>query len=324
MKHKALMCRPCYGTFFKNKELYMLKKNRKSVIGVLIMVSLLGMVSSNCKKDNDEIQGNCVIITKSDIDADTISAYSASGYIVPKRYCNATALGGNFTLSLTEALSALIADYDAAISELSAAECSTAKNSVETLKNNATTINIESSADAATPKCATVGNIGGYTTFCMTQTEIDTFKNNRAYHWVSNVLLDMAPRLTYLQTVQMLNVSTTKFTADAIAAMQPDDMNSLAIKQSAAYLGYSYAVYEGAATSACRKTILDRNPDLKAIIARMNGFDAELGTTTATVTSVLASIHCQYGDDWVEPTADPGDGSTITQIGTCPDTYPQW
>lgn len=82
----------------------------------------------------------------------------------------------------------------------------------------------------------------------------------------------------------------------------------IAVLPKVACFAYSYAVYQGATTKACRKTILDRNADFKAMIERMVGKDSDMGTEGSNVTSVTASVPCGYGDDRVETTGDPGDG----------------
>ncbi len=190
------------------------------------------------------------------------------------------------------------------------------------VKADASIAATESVADGAAPKCIVVATYGGYTTYCKFQAEMDKYQANTTYHPVESVLNDMAESLAYQQAVQTEDMDTTEFTADAISAMEPDNADTLGAKETAGYQGYVYAVYQGATVKACRKTILDRNADLKAMIERMEGKDADMDTAGSTVTSVLNSIICQYGDDWVDATADPGNDTVMTSVGTCPTTYP--
>ncbi len=294
----------------------------KKLFQIFLILIILASFIQCTKDDPENIIPNCVVISRSDADNDNQYRYSASGFITNGNSCNIHTLGGTFTLSSSEALAAQIADYEAAISELSHYDCSTSKGAVENLRNNATTTDIENSANAADPKCGTFGSLDGYTTYCTSQAEMDKYKANTKYYPVDSVLTDMAERLAYQQAAYTVNMGTTEFSADAISAMEPDNADTLALKRTAGFLGYSYAVYEMSGTSACRKTILDRNPDLKEMIERSVGKDADMGINGSTVTSVLASIHCEYGDDWTEPTGDSGNGNIMTKVGTCPSSYP--
>ena len=308
-----------------------MKKNIEYVILITILFSILFCSKQEKNNNNstilglfllDQLSGNCVILNKDT----TNNIYTASGLLVPKGECNASNLDMNlYTTSVSESKAAsdtfwdgIKSEYDkssaclSVSSAISTSKNQTTENSLTNLKNNL------SSGSCTLAGFRIVNGKYGLINLCKDESSIAIQKAKIQYLNVSNVVTDMATKLSDLKLATSNGNSVYGFTTSAIAKIRP--LNSIEV---GIYLSQSYLAFVVVASlTDCAKSIISNNSSVKSYVTSTTGKVYTSQTDADSITEVLTtSLTCGYGSGFTEVTT-AATSTTSTVVQKCPSSYP--